>query len=83
MKIIRSERTCDVCDMNVLRDEYHYIMECRNVEIVKIRKSVIPIYYRTNISAFKFIELMKKISLYQTYCQKIGKLIKCIMSVVK
>ena len=32
LNIIRSERTCDVCDMNVLGDEYHYIMECRNSE---------------------------------------------------
>ena len=83
LNIIRSERTCDVCDMNVLGDEYHYIMECRNEEIVKTRKSVIPIYYRTNINVLKFTELIKKLSLSKTYCQKIGKLIKCIMSVVK
>ena len=79
----RSERICDICDMNVLGDEYHYVMECKNIDIETLRKQIIPAYFRTNINMLKFIEIMKKMSTNPIFCYKIGKLIKCIMCVVK
>ena len=79
----RNEHLCIFCDMNTLGDEYHYIMECSNAEIAKVRKTVIPRYFRNHINMIKFAYLMNQMSLNPNTCFKLGKLVKCIMTVVK
>ena len=79
----RNERLCTFCDMNTLGDEYHYIMECSNVEISRVRNTVIPRYYRNHVNMIKFTMLMNQMSLNSNTCYKLGKLVKCIMTIVK
>jgi len=83
INVERNERVCTFCDMNTLGDEYHYIMECSNVEISRVRNTVIPHYYRTHVNMIKFTMLMNQMSLNSNTCYKLGKLIKSIMTIVK
>ena len=54
--IDREERICKDCDMNVLGDEYHFIVECPKSNI--IRKKCIPNFYIEKKSVFNFCNLM-------------------------
>ena len=43
--IPRNERICNLCDMNVVGDEYHYLFKCTNDKIKSFRAKYIPNYY--------------------------------------
>ena len=49
-----NERKCTSC--NTLGDEYHYLMECK--ELTSLRKKYIPKYYQSHPNFVKFIELL-------------------------
>ena len=42
--IDRNLRYCDMCNLDVLGDEYHVFFECANPDIVTLRQQCIPRY---------------------------------------
>ena len=54
--IPREDRSCTVCDSLVLGDEYHFILECPSLNL--IRDKYLPKYYTRHPSAIKFGELL-------------------------
>ena len=49
----------DMCNLNVLGDEYHFFFECVKPDIVSLRQQCIPRYYLQSPSMFKLIQLLK------------------------
>ena len=43
--IDRNLRYCDMCNLEVLGDEYHFFFECVKPDIVTLRQQCIPRYY--------------------------------------
>lgn len=76
--ILRSERICKMCTLNVIGDEYHYIMECANDDICANRKMYV------NSSVFKHHNTLKMHQLFNSNNKhKLGALstfIYCIIS---
>ena len=60
-RIVRNQRICELCSMDLIGDEYHLFFECNNPTIVKLRHRFIPNLYTQNPSMYKFISLMKSI----------------------
>lgn len=54
--IARSNRYCTLCNLNLLGDEYHYILEC--TYFTEKRKLYLPKYYLKHVNVFKFQKLM-------------------------
>ena len=54
----RENRRCDLCDLNVIGDEYHVIIECTNNAIERSRNKYIPRYFRTRPSMYNLTELL-------------------------
>jgi len=52
--ITHNERKCTSC--NMLGDEYHYLMECK--DFTNLRKKFLPIYYRSHPNFVKFTALL-------------------------
>ena len=84
--IPRSNRKCHICDLNVLGDEYHVVLECNNVQLVRQRRKFMQLYYRNRSSMYKFISLMsntqelsctqlRKYMKYALKCTHIGNLV--------
>ena len=70
--IEREERICRDCNLNVVGDEYHFLIECQKHN--EIRQSFISDFYVRNKSVFHFCKLLmgnKKILL------NLAKFIKC------
>ena len=57
--IDRNLRYCDMCNQDVLGDEYHFFFECVKSDIVTLRQQCIPRYYLESPSMFKLIQLLK------------------------
>ena len=57
--IPRNKRFCNLCNSQLLGDEYHVLLECTNEKIVKFRKKYINDYYFKHPSMAKCIELLK------------------------
>ena len=76
--IDRTLRYCDMCNLDVLGDEYHVFFECVNPDIVTLRQQCIPRYYLQNPSMFKLIQLLKS-----SDDVKIGKRISMFIKNVK
>ena len=49
-RIDRNLRYCDMCNLDVLGDEYHVFFECANPDIVTLCQQCIPRYYLQNPS---------------------------------
>ena len=54
-KIPRNERICNLCNVNQLGDEYHYVIECKYFALE--RRRYIKTYYISRPSSYKFAEL--------------------------
>ena len=48
ISIPRLERICTNCRKRILCDEFHFLFDCYGIE--KLRKSIIPKYYRNRCS---------------------------------
>ena len=53
-------RICNLCDENVIGDEFHYIMECNYFN--NVRKTYIDDCYRTIPTIIKFGEIISIIN---------------------
>ena len=55
--IDRNLRYCNnMCNLDVLGDEYHFFVECVKPDIVTLRQQCIPRYYLQSPCMFKFIQ---------------------------
>ena len=50
------ERLCNLCDMNRLGDEYHFVMECPALQ--NLRNQYLPRYYTNHPNFYKYTSLM-------------------------
>ena len=74
----RNERTCNLCNLQDIGDEYHYVMRCPVFD--ELRKLYVPKYFQNRPSVFKFIELMKTEDNHQLF--KLARFFKDIMNVI-
>ena len=44
-----------ICNLETVAAEYHYLFECNNEEVVQLRESCVPNYYRVRPNMYKFI----------------------------
>ena len=65
-------RFCNNCDSDIVGDEYHYVMECKSVQMVNLRTQYIPAYYRSHPNMFKFNILMRSLSQDNALAIKVG-----------
>ena len=56
-KIARGLRKCSLCSMDVVEDEYHFLLTCPAYS--DIRKRLLPRYYCRWPSTYKFIKLLR------------------------
>lgn len=56
-EIDRNERLCDLCDLGVVENEYHFLLVCPFFKT--LRNTYIPQFYTSSPSHEKFISLMK------------------------
>ena len=75
----RNERTCNLCNLQDIGDEYHYVMRCPVFD--ELRKLYVPKYFQNRPSVFKFIELMKTEDNHQLF--KLARFFKDIMNVIQ
>ena len=56
---IIEERLCTLCDEQLVGDEFHFILECKNLQLVDLRNQYISPYYRNIPSLGKLTELFE------------------------
>jgi REP element-mobilizing transposase RayT len=54
--IVRNERKCILCNLNVLEDEFHFVLQCTKYN--DLRKKYIKKYYWSTPSTFKLVQLL-------------------------
>ena len=54
---LREERLCRLCDEQVVGDEFHFILECKNSRLVELRNQYLAPYYRFSPTLDKLKEL--------------------------
>lgn len=52
----RNQRFCNMCNANVIGDEFHFVFECKNLDI--LRQKLIPKFYTDRPNILKFEKLM-------------------------
>ena len=70
--IPRENSLCQLCNLQNIGNEYHYLFECTNVNIERLRLKYVPAYYRNNPNIHKMkgmiaicnINLLKKLSIF-------------------
>ena len=76
--MVRNERTCHLCNAEV-GDEYHYIMTCKNLAV--LRASFIPRYFYMHPNTFKFEQLINTTN--RKTLKKLSTFIKIIFSTLR
>ena len=61
--IERQNRTCNLCNLNKLGDEFHYLFECQKLE--KLRQKYIKPYFRIRPNTLKMNQLFNEGSMTQ------------------
>ena len=56
--IPKHERSCNLCNVRDIGNEFHYICICQKVEIVQLRSKYIPSYFVRNPSENKLSGLL-------------------------
>ena len=57
--INRNNRNCIMCDLNVVEDEFHFILQCS--KYVQLRRKYIKKYYWSRPSTFTFCGKHKRV----------------------
>ena len=83
LNIERSNRRCEHCLGNMLGDEFHYVCECENAQIVALREKYLPKYYKLRPNMAKFVNLMQDVSSNRILCQKMSNFFRCILTIIK
>jgi hypothetical protein len=50
------ERVCSMCNLNVVEDEYHFILQCE--KYIDVRRRYLKKYYWQIPSCFKLVQLL-------------------------
>ena len=50
---LREERTCTLCNEYLVGDEFHFILECKNLQLIELRNQYISPYYSNSPSLKK------------------------------
>ena len=74
-KIAREERFCDMCNQNVIGDEFHLFYECNNTIVVDARRKFLPKEMLGNRSMYAFTKFLTKLEDLKTII-KICKFLK-------
>lgn len=77
--IDRNRRFCQLCNKNLIGDEYHYLFECENFK--EIRRFCLPRYYIIQHNTYKFTKLMTTSD--NRLLQRLGEFISHILSKFK
>ncbi len=75
----RGMRLCEICDLEDLGDEYHYIRVRKNKNITTLRESILPRYYWQRPSMFKFTQMLSSVSENIRLARKVSSLCRQIM----
>ena len=75
----RKERICNLCNLEDIGDEYHYVLKCPIFD--DLRKLYIRKYFYVKPSVYKFIELMKMEDKHTLF--KMARFFKDIMNVIQ
>ena len=70
--IVRDRRYCDICTEDVLGDEFHTLMECKNVHVKEFRKVTIQKHIQS-VNMYNFTHIMSNVSENCTLATDIGK----------
>ena len=70
--IPRENRLCQLCNLQNIGNEYHYLFECTHINIERLSLKYVPAYYRNNPNIHKMkgmiaicnINLLKKLSIF-------------------
>ena len=83
--IPRERRPCELCDENRLfvGDEYHFLLQCKNTQLVQYRNQFIPQYYRDRPNMIQFIELMECISYSKKLAVRVESYLRKAFSLLK
>ena len=54
--LVRHERVCSMCNLNVVKDEYHFILQCE--KYIDVRRRYLKKYYWQMPSCFKLVQLL-------------------------
>ena len=54
--IIREDRTCHKCNLVMIENEYHFILQCPFY--INIRRQYLKSYHNRHKSAFKLVQLL-------------------------
>ena len=76
--IQRSERLCNLCNLNEIGDEYHFIMNCYFFK--KERKCLLPQYCQSNTNVLKFKQLLSSKDI--VVLEKLAKFVKIVFKKV-
>ena len=80
--IPRASRHCTLCpDENLIGDEYHLLLECKNQHIVTLRNKYIPNVYYSHPSMQKCIDLLG--SADKTEIRKLAYFLKSALNYFK
>ncbi len=77
--IPRFHRFCNLCNEQIIGDEFHFILECK--ALADIRKLYIPIYYYKYPNMIKFIEILS--TNHTKLLFKISKFLQCTLIFLK
>ena len=56
----------------MISDEYHYMFECTNEDIVKWKRDFVTKYYRVNPSLWKTIQMWEEMNQNRTIIEGLG-----------
>ena len=74
---LREERKCRLCDEDLVGDEFHFILECKNLQLIELRNQYISPYFSNSPSLEKLAEL------FENRGRKLYKLAKYIKEAMK
>lgn len=78
VNIPKQNRLCQLCNSNLIGDEFHYLFICTHHDITQLRNKFIPKYYTSNPSEYKMVGLLSycNVQLYENVCAFIKKILK-------
>ena len=78
----RTQRYCNLCNINQMGDEVHVLLECPSNVIVQLRKRYLPTFYQSRPSVFKFVSLMESLSGNTSFAGKVSRLWQSISKLI-
>ena len=74
---LEREKFCDLCNDNIMGDEYHFLMECKH-QPCTLQKSVYTKLLSKRPNTLKFIALMEHVTINGKLALRFGSFLKKI-----